>query len=152
MTTMTCKHDRTRETGTYGYSGPVAREENRAAHGGVCASEECLDCGSRRTSNRNGWHVEEGPWGPTRAQREHEAREAERVVRALCDRRPSSLTLQRASDTVVVSIDDEGYLLVDGRGARPSAEQIYASIPALVDYARELRLAAIEAARQRAAV
>jgi hypothetical protein len=49
---------------TVAFSGPVSRDENRAAHGGVCHTEVCSRCGARRRVNVNGLHVEYGPWTP----------------------------------------------------------------------------------------
>lgn len=69
---MKCKHKRTKTGEPRGYTGSVAiyspgrrmwlSEENRAAHGGICVTITCLDCGATRQENRNGRHVEEGPW------------------------------------------------------------------------------------------
>lgn len=39
-------------------------EENPAAHGGTCHVEQCEQCSARRVVNRNGSHVEFGPWDP----------------------------------------------------------------------------------------
>jgi hypothetical protein len=149
-----CRHETTRELGTSCYAGPVAAagDENRAAHGNVCVAEECRACGARRERLVNGCHVEEGPWGPSRAAREIEAREAERVVRALIEARPAPCTLTRGGEAVRVEIDHEGYLVVHGEDRLPSVDDIAAATPALVDYARELRLAALAAQRARADV
>lgn len=43
------------------FVGPVVRDQNRAAHGGVCVVETCR-CGARRATNVNGSHQEEGAW------------------------------------------------------------------------------------------
>ncbi len=43
------------------YQGPVARRENRAAHGNICTTDVC-QCGATRRANVNGRHVEQGPW------------------------------------------------------------------------------------------
>jgi len=43
------------------YSGPVARDEHRAAHGGICVVEICR-CGAERRTNVNGVHQERGGW------------------------------------------------------------------------------------------
>ena len=53
----------TTETKTYGpypYRAPVARDENPAAHGGVCYRDERAD--QVRLRNVNGDHEEVGPW------------------------------------------------------------------------------------------
>ena len=58
---MDCTHANIRELRTTGFTGPVnVREENRAAHGNVCVSEECCACGSRRDRLVNGRHEEVG--------------------------------------------------------------------------------------------
>lgn len=44
------------------FSGPVSRDENRAAHGNISYDERCR-CGAVRSVNVNGLHVETGPWG-----------------------------------------------------------------------------------------
>lgn len=44
------------------YTGSVSRNENRAAHGGVCHIETC-ECGATRRTNSNGRHEEVGEWG-----------------------------------------------------------------------------------------
>lgn len=43
------------------YAGPVARPENRAAHGNIVRVDVCA-CGAVRRTNINGRHVERGPW------------------------------------------------------------------------------------------
>lgn len=42
-------------------SGPVSRDENRAAHGNVCVHESCA-CGAVRHTNINVAHFEQGAW------------------------------------------------------------------------------------------
>ena len=75
------------------------------------------------------------------------------MVDALIAKRPGKIAMTHASgDRAEVRIDREGYLLIDAPGAQPSGDQIAAASPALVEYARELRLAAIEAGRLRAEV
>lgn len=47
------------------YFGPVAwprDDEWPPAHGGHCVTVTCDRCGRRRRENRNGRHVEPGPW------------------------------------------------------------------------------------------
>lgn len=108
---MTCQHLTTKTIRERGYSGPVSRDEHRAAHGCVTITEECLNCGARRDCNVNQHHVEEGPWGPTRAQR--------RAVADALARRASELPRPTAEVTsgdrrITVAIDDEGYLTFNG--------------------------------------
>ncbi len=150
-----CEHARTTDISEHCYTGSVAGiygDENRAAHGGVCVTVECRSCGARRGENRNGRHVEVGAWGLTREQREAKAREAARVVSALVERRPGDVTLRSDSGAeATVGVDREGYLVV--RGAKqPDGQHIYAAVPALVDYARELRAAHVHAEKLRDAV
>ena len=55
--------------------------ENQAAHGNIVATQEESREGRRRNVAINQRHVEVGPWGPTRAQREAAAqREARKAV------------------------------------------------------------------------
>lgn len=138
---MSCNHTNPATISTHGYSGSVSPyDENRAAHGGVCHTEECRQCGARRRVNANGRHYEYGTWGESRAEREDRARLAAYAARALCDRRPPSVRLVRGSESAEVTIDADGYIVTRGT-ARPSDAQILAAVPALVEYARELRLA-----------
>jgi hypothetical protein len=44
-----------------GYIGPVSRNENKAAHGGICLVETC-GCGATRMTNINQKHNEQGNW------------------------------------------------------------------------------------------
>lgn len=54
------KH-RAQSTDVRPFFGPVAKEENRAAHGGICERQTC-SCGAVREVNSNGRHVERGEW------------------------------------------------------------------------------------------
>lgn len=49
------------ESRTEPFFGPVGRDENPAAHGGVCEVETCR-CGATRRTNVNQQHVERGQW------------------------------------------------------------------------------------------
>lgn len=73
-----CKHTKTTSGRDYGFTGPVAVEpytyENRAAHGGITYTVTCSDCGAEKQVNSNGNHIEESPWGPSRASREAQAK------------------------------------------------------------------------------
>lgn len=44
------------------FTGPVGRDENPIAHGGITLVELCR-CGAVRQSNQNGLHREVSPWG-----------------------------------------------------------------------------------------
>jgi len=69
---MSCTHTSTTDIATRCFTSSVAwphSDEDPAAHGGVCVEVECDACGARRRENRNGRHVELGPWGPTRSER-----------------------------------------------------------------------------------
>ena len=56
-----CGHEHTTERDEP-FMGPVSREENCAAHYGVCHVETCADCGSVRRVNQNHGHREVGRW------------------------------------------------------------------------------------------
>jgi transcription elongation factor Elf1 len=47
-----------REVSIYPYT-----QENRAAHGNITETQECLSCGATRTVNVNQLHMEYSPWG-----------------------------------------------------------------------------------------
>lgn len=67
-----CKHERTEMKSETVFQGPVAREENRRAHGNITRTVGCLDCGATQRSNINQMHVESGPWVmPERAPARH---------------------------------------------------------------------------------
>ncbi len=70
-----CRHADTAEGAPRPFAGPVARDENRASHGGYSASETCRTCLAQRPINCNGTHREEGPWdeAPSLAEIEREA-------------------------------------------------------------------------------
>lgn len=111
---MTCRHEAARELALRCYSGPVARTENRAAHGNVCITEECAVCGARRDVNVNGMHVESGPWGPTADERMARARQlAVRAKALVVGVEPIAV---RRSDGLVLrlSLDSDGTVLVAG--------------------------------------
>jgi len=141
---MDCSHEKTREIEITGYSCSVSRDENRAAHGGVCVSEECVRCGARRRRNVNGRHVEIGAWGEPRSVRGRAVAQAEAAVRAMIASRPNPARLRSSTGgTAHVSIDRAGYLCVNGD------ESALDAVPALVAYARELRLAVLHAEQLR---
>ena len=103
-----CAHTKTNDIDTHGYTGPVAApgHENRAAHGNVQITVECVACGARRSELHNGRHVELGPWGPSRAQREALA---QRLRRSIPDRpEPIKLYNQSTGQECLVVCDDEG--------------------------------------------
>lgn len=55
-------HRHTVETSrTSCFSGPVSRDENPSAHGGITEHQTC-SCGATRRININGGHVEKGHW------------------------------------------------------------------------------------------
>jgi hypothetical protein len=125
---VNCLHERVVETRTRGYAGPVSREENRAAHGGVCITERCRECGAERSCNVNGRHHEAGPWGPTLAERQGAARAARAAVPAppppLCIDGPGYTRTRIFVDDegMIVCITDPGTvrarLFVDDKGVR----------------------------------
>lgn len=123
---MACKHEtiKTIRTRCFGGSIPGA-EENRAAHGNITDTDECVTCGARREENVNGRHVETGPWGPTRAQREaEEAAEARAAAAAKCEAEWAARDLIRAvppirltsskGSVVTARVDNEGMICLEG--------------------------------------
>ena len=57
----------------YGFTGPVSRRENRAAHGNITQWDTCR-CGATRATNINGRHIERGEWTPAPMPRCDDAR------------------------------------------------------------------------------
>jgi hypothetical protein len=109
---MTCRHTRTIQVGPDRcFTGPVARDENRAAHGNICATYECVDCGARRAVNINGRHIEHGPFGPSRAHRDRLAREATIAARAAVAA-VAPLELTRGDERCTLRVDDEAFIIV----------------------------------------
>lgn len=111
---MSCDHENVREIATRGYSGAVSRDENRAAHGCVCVTEECKGCGSRRSVNVNQWHREEGPWGPTREERRLKAAHARRVARGAVAACQVVRVTRGDGMALTLSVDSEGYICASG--------------------------------------
>lgn len=113
---MDCKHTTTITLRTTCYTGPVRRDENPAAHGGICITEECCKCGARRQVNLNGQHMEEGGWGDTRTTRLAKAQAARAKARqAIGQIKP--VTVQDAHGRrVEVRVDDEGLLALRAHG------------------------------------
>jgi len=148
-----CGHEATSTGAPRPYAGPVARDEVRAAHGNVCLLEVCETCGSERLVNANSTHREEGPWGPTRLEREaarsRERREREARVRRARSAAESHNVLFCVLDdgtSFAVAIDRQGYLIVNPADGRVTLPVIEAAAPALVAAARELRAALIRLA------
>lgn len=56
-----CAHRQAEPDDVRPFTGAVARDENRAAHGCVTVTVTCA-CGARRRKNRNGAHVEDSGW------------------------------------------------------------------------------------------
>lgn len=152
---MPCSHQQTTDIRERCYTGSVSRhDENPAAHGGICVTEECTACGARRDVNINGCHQENGSWGPTRREREQRARVAEGTVRELLACRPAPITVTRGDDTCELSIADDGFILATrghGRPA-PTAAQVAVAAPAFFDAAQSLRFAVAEAKQARGEV
>lgn len=67
-----CHHNKTHQVAGSRrcFDGPVAvppyTDENPAAHGNVCVTEECERCGAQRDVNINQRHVEYSTWGQPR--------------------------------------------------------------------------------------
>jgi hypothetical protein len=143
----TCTHDRMRVVSTTAFAGPVAREENRAAHGNVCVREECISCGAQRRKNVNQCHVEEGAWGPSRAERVERIQSAIRLLEARLARSPAPAPIVRG-DGLRAEIDADGCIVLNGEGCADAAASIP---PDWLDAARRHRVAilALRAAKQR---
>lgn len=109
----TCNHPTTKQDGPdYGFSCSVAvhpyTDENRAAHGNICYSEKCCDCGAVRAVNTNGHHQEFSPWGPTEAERERQEREE--AARKLAEAQHQEDLLMQAHDAEVIEVRERvGY-------------------------------------------
>lgn len=122
---MVCEHPSFKTIRTTCYIGSVAQgdQENRAAHGGVCVHEECDACGARRKCNINQGHVEVGPWGPSREERQAAADAMKRKVLELPRLNPIEIK-GTAGQPVVVNQDADGFLIFDG--AVPGTEKYLA--------------------------
>lgn len=79
--------------------------ENPAAHGCITYIEEENNEGRQREVNVNGKHIEVGPWGPTKAQREAYAKREEAAARAA--REAEEDAAAKALGVSVVSVDGE---------------------------------------------
>jgi hypothetical protein len=123
---MTCKHETFKTIRTRCFGGPIpGSDEKRAAHGNITETDECVHCGARREENVNGRHVETGPWGPSRAQREAKEaaearaaavaqREAELAASNLIRAIPSRRLTSSKGDVVTASVDSEGIIVLTG--------------------------------------
>ena len=123
---------------------------NPAAHGGITVTEEDSGAGRRRDVNINGCHIEVGPWGPTRTQRQAHADRLRRDIPAP----PSPIQLTLGELSVVASVDGDGMLLLTPdfqRGlSRAEEDDICASLPSdWLEAAKAVRAATL--AWQRAA-
>lgn len=68
-----CMH-KPRLTRTVPFFGPVARVQNRAAHGNVCFEYTCQTCGAVQLINANGRYRERSTWVPVRTQSAEDVR------------------------------------------------------------------------------
>lgn len=108
---MTCDHKETRELTTRCYDGPVVvHDQNPAAHGDITVEVECARCGARRSENLNGCHAEEGPWGPSRAERQAHADRLRRALPAT----PSPCTFRSGDKVATVVCLGDGTMTVRG--------------------------------------
>ena len=113
------KHSYYREGRTRCFSGAVSRrEENPAAHGGVCMEELCA-CGAVRSVNVNGRHREIGEWGPSQKQRFESARAELAKAQGNAARHQDVVLRSESGDRVVAKINlSTGDLdVLDLRGA-----------------------------------
>lgn len=100
-----------------GFAGSVSLyDQNPAAHGNICVTEECTVCGAQREVNINGMHDETGEWGPTSAQRlamerraahEMEVMQRAKDLRAAREAGVKVLSADRQDGLVQVQIRDE---------------------------------------------
>lgn len=151
---MNCTHTETKDVATRAFRGSVSRDENPAAHGGVCVDVECTGCGAHRSENRNAGHIEVSPWGATREERRTEARRAAERVLEILEHRPKSCTVSCDGTTVRVAIDEDGTLVLRAERGDFKASDEVAIIKAsgLLPYARGLREAVLTAEGLRAAI
>lgn len=147
MSNATCSHQAVKELSTEGFSGPVSvapyTESNPAAHGNITVRVECKACGARRLENINGRHVEVSPWLGSTEERAAAVRKAREEV---SHTRPKPVTMTRGSDgeTVTVSVNGDGLLVVDAPS--PAAQRaILGALPADFCAAYEAHRAALEA-------
>lgn len=136
-----CQHPSTIELSTRAFLAPVVdRDQNPAAHGCVTVTEECTVCGARRRVNVNQCHREEGPWGPSRAERQAAVDQLARELPPV----PPPVTFRRGSESAEIVCYPDGTL--GGRGAfLPLAAQ-YPGLKAA--QARRRAWLALEAARR----
>lgn len=142
-TAHTCAHEQKTDLRTRCFAGALG--DNRAAHGGITVTVECNACGARRDENRNGKHVEVGPWGPSRAARQLEADTAKRAVQDLLKTRPDPVTLKNDNATVRVAVNHDGMIsfdLVEG-DFRIDQRFAVAEASGLLPYAKDLRAAVL---------
>lgn len=119
---MICKHRNTTCGRDRCFTGPVSRDENRAAHGNMTYTVTCDDCGAQQDVNQNQGFFERGPWGASRAERERERVDANRQLKHELERElkerfaaisPLRLTSNKGR-TATVSVDQEGYVIARG--------------------------------------
>lgn len=140
----TCPHAHTRQIGDdRPFVGPVStRDENRAAHGNITITLECIACGARRDVNINQCHTERGPWGPSRAEREARRIEVSHEAVAVQQHVHPPVTVHCGDRHVTVSIDSDGYLRITGPHTIDDQDAIIASLQdAMIEDARRLRTA-----------
>lgn len=138
---MPCTHPTYSTSEPRPYVGSVARDEHRAAHGGIEVTETCAACGARRRVNLNGLHREEGVWGATRAERQQAAQAASAHARTLI-----AAVEPLVLGAITASLDAEAMVVIEG----PGHERVRALPGAWVDQARAARKA-VEAAQAAAA-
>ena len=146
MTTTTpkCPHTSSQVGPDYCFSGAIyGAEEDRRAHGGITYREECA-CGARREVNANGGWYEIGPWGPTRSEREAEAR---RLTLAASAAVASVPPLSRCDGEERTWLDAEGYIVSVPAISRGEASRLPAEWLASAQRARRAVVVA-EAARR----
>lgn len=127
-----CSHARTKSGSINGYTGSVAvhpyTDENRAAHGGITYTVECLDCGARRRENTNGLAIEVSPWRGSRAGRREDVARLRRELDAARNACDPAVVRRSDGREVSVVVEEDGMATVQGVHDTGEIPQIIASL------------------------
>jgi hypothetical protein len=113
ITLTGCAHAKITTVSVGGYTAPVGREPNPAAHGGVSATEECAGCGARRKVNENGWCREEGAWWDRLSAVSEAGARVSRARAAALEAGAREL-VSSSGDRVRVQVESDGFVSVRG--------------------------------------
>lgn len=138
-----CEHAKVTTVSVGGYTAPVGREPNPAAHGGVSATEECAGCGARRRVNENGWCREEGAWWDRRSALSEAGARVSRARAAALEAGAREL-VSSSGARVRVQVDSDGYISVRGPHLAEDGDAIVRA-SGLLPLALQLRMAVAEA-------